>query len=248
MTAYLGALGTAAAIGAFANFALDRLWPSAPSLPFYLVFPLLVSLFLLWRLLQDATQMRVERDLKIGLVRLDVRCGDNENGFRVSVRNLSQLGLEGIEARLIDVSDEAGALRLGLGWRDLDIPVHLYTSERLKERNSGGDWYARPFNLAAGESKLIEVFRRSRGIPTPIVIVDGKEQHDLATPDDMTFRCEIVGAGKPLAFSLRYRSTAPEAFSVELLDANGQSMDKKDFSPLGSASDTVAAGCLRPAA
>lgn len=230
-------LGTAATIATLIAVIYGALLPSAPVLPAYLVFPLVVVLVLFWWLLVYATTLRNDRDPKIVLAGLDVRRHDRDHGFRVSVRNGSRVALEGFKARLLDVSDDAGALRLGHmveldgRRRYLDLPIQLYTSERLKERNHGDDWYARPFNLASGESKLVEVFRHSLDTATPISIVDGKNQHALISPPEVTFRCEIVGPGEPLAFSIHYRETSPgQTFEVELQDASGRSLEKRSFS------------------
>ena len=230
-------LGTAATIVTFIALIYGAFFPSLAPLPIYLVFPLVVLFVLFSWLLVYATRLRADRDPKVAIVGLDVRRNDRDHGFRVSVRNLSKIGLESFKARLVEISDEAGALGQGHfiehdgRRRYLDLPVQLYTSERLKERNNGDDWYARPFNLAQGETKLIEVFRHSLDTVAPITVLDGKSQHALISPPDTTFRCEIVGPGEPLKFSLVYRETATgTSFDVELRDDGGKAIERRSFS------------------
>jgi hypothetical protein len=219
---------------------LARHWDDYPfrNVPKLAIWILILAGLLLWWLLDYATKLRKDREPKIELVGLAVRNELNNQYVRVLVANKSAATIDGLKAKLADISDEAGVLKRGHvldaagQWRRLNFPIQLFTSERLKERLASGDQFARPFTLSPGEPKLLEIFHLTHINGVFACIFDGDKWDRLITPDLMSFACEIYGGGAPTNFTLRYEAIqgAPRnGFSLTLLGPDGTVADTKTF-------------------
>ena len=166
---------------------------------------------------------------KIAIIGVDIHDNDGEHYVRVQIENASSRRIEGFKAQLHTMvpNVETISLRNTDDSCAIDLPIQLFTQERLKERLGGSRDFARPFNLDAREKRRLEIFQivpRLRHLH----IFDAVRRHDLSASADLRFECTIHGGGSsPTKFAVSYRAMK-DGYKVTLSDANGLCIDEEE--------------------
>jgi hypothetical protein len=182
---------------------------------------------------------KIDRRSWIECTDLQIWNDGGEQYVRIRIHNTSpSQGLKGLTATLERSSDDVGTYELGemlddaAEYRKLNLPIQLFTQERLKERLDGGDKYARPFDMGPGKLKFLEIFQVTNPIVRRFHVYDARGRCDILVPDGAQFYCEVNGDGVQLSFSVRYETLDSEerrGYAVSLIEGDGNIVATREF-------------------
>lgn len=181
-------------------------WPTeaVPAWVYFIASAICALMFIIFAMTQRALRLEAERIPKISLKGIEVFKNDGEWFLRVLEENLSITELDSVRAEILEISVEDFGTKQDV--ERMDLPVQLYTKERLRERIANVDITpARPHRLRPRESKPLEIFQLTRPVGNWVIhFVLPSGRFDLHVASKIEVRCVIYGAGTPVRFSVLY--------------------------------------------
>lgn len=159
---------------------------------------------ILW-LLDYATRLRKANEPSVECVDLEAHeVSPGRFMIRARIANSSTSDLDNVVPYLEKILHDGKPLRHS----KVDLPITLFSQERLRDRTVGGQIHhdsAQPIKLRAGQKKWIELFELNPPMSINLYLTGRNEEVVLRDPT--IFECEVLGAGKPLPFSLVWAET-----------------------------------------
>ena len=171
----------------------------------------------------NAPAVGAQMSRKLACEELQLKKIEGEFFIRARVKNGTQHNSEPVKAYLEAITTNVGDPLKEI--ESIDLPLPLYTQERLRERinaRDGGDGHpVRPALFSGDQSKWYEIFQITEPLDRSIHLFLAAGRADIVPLPIMTFKCKVYGWGTPLAFSVTYEEVGDD-WQVRLETGDGQ--------------------------